>query len=57
MGKSRSEIYREALSDYLARREPSAVTRVLNELADELEADGREFAEATARRALERNEW
>ena len=26
LGKSRSEIYREALADYVARREPGAVT-------------------------------
>jgi predicted transcriptional regulator len=57
LGKSRSEVYREALADYLARREPAAVTRALDELADELAAEGGQFAETAARQALERSEW
>jgi len=36
LGKSRSELYREALADYVARRDPRAVTSALNEIADEL---------------------
>jgi predicted transcriptional regulator len=57
LGKSRSEVYREALADYLARREPAAVTRALDELADEFAAEGGQFAETAARQALERSEW
>jgi predicted transcriptional regulator len=57
LGKSRSEVYREALADYVSRREPGAVTRALDELADELAADGGEFGAQAARRALERSEW
>lgn len=57
LGKSRSEIYREALDDYVSRREPGAVTRALDELADEIAADGGAFADQAARRALERSEW
>jgi predicted transcriptional regulator len=57
LGKSRSEVYREALADYVARREPGAVTRALDEIADEMAADGAEFAAEAARRTLERNEW
>ena len=57
LGKSRSEVYREALADYVARREPGAVTRALDELADELAAEGGAFADQAARRALERSEW
>ncbi len=57
LGKSRSEIYREALADYLARREPGAVTHALNVLADELSADSGEFASEAAREALQRSEW
>lgn len=33
LGKSRSELYREALADYVARRDPRAVTSALNEIA------------------------
>ena len=57
MGKSRSEVYREALADYVARREPGAVTRALDEIADELAAEARAFTSTAARRTLERTEW
>jgi antitoxin MazE6 len=53
LSKSRSEVYRDALADYLARRDPGAVTRVLDELAGEEHA----FANEAARRTLERSEW
>ena len=57
MGKSRSEVYRDALADYVARREPGAVTRALDEIAGELAAEDRTFTAEAARRALERSEW
>jgi len=57
LGKSRSEVYREALADYVLRREPGAVTRALDELADELADDRGQFGAQAARRALERSEW
>lgn len=57
LGKSRSEVYREALADYVARREPGAVTRALDELVDELAAEHDGFAASTAWSALDRSEW
>ena len=57
LGKSRSELYREALIDYLARRDPMAVTAALNELADQLAQDHAGFVDAAARRALDASEW
>lgn len=56
-GKSRSELYREALDDYLARRDPQAITEALNALADDLAYDHRGFVEQAARGVLERSEW
>jgi predicted transcriptional regulator len=56
-GKSRSELYREALADYLARRDSHAITDALNALADDLATDGAGFVEEAARRTLERSEW
>lgn len=56
-GKSRSEIYREALAEYVCRREPGAVTRALDEVADELAAEDRSFSAEAARRTLEHSEW
>lgn len=57
LGKSRSELYREALADYLARRDPQAVTVALNAVADELAHDRAGFVDEAARRTLERSEW
>jgi antitoxin MazE6 len=57
LGKSRSEVYREALADYVARREPGAVTRALDEVADELAAEHDGFSAEAARQTLRRSEW
>ena len=57
LGKSRSQLYREALNDYLTRRDPQAITIALNELADELGDDHAGFVAGAARQTLARNEW
>ncbi|HSN91102.1 MAG TPA: ribbon-helix-helix protein, CopG family [Anaeromyxobacteraceae bacterium] len=55
--KSRSELYREAVAEYVARHEPEAVTEALDRLADEVETRPDEFSSAAARRVLGRSEW
>jgi predicted transcriptional regulator len=55
--KSRSNLYTEAVAEYVARHEPEAVTEALNQLAKKLDAGPHEFASAAARRVLERSEW
>jgi Arc/MetJ-type ribon-helix-helix transcriptional regulator len=57
MGKSRSEVYRDALADYVSRRDPGAVTRALDEIVGEISAEERAFARAAARRTLAQSEW
>jgi predicted transcriptional regulator len=57
LGKSRSEIYREALADYVERRDSAAVTSALNEIVDELAADQAGFVDRVARGTLHRSEW
>jgi predicted transcriptional regulator len=57
LGKSRSQVYREALAEYLFRREPRSVTSALDELADELAPEADRWAVEAGRRALERSEW
>ncbi len=57
LGKSRSQVYREALTDYVARCDPDAVTRELDAVADELNGDGSAFAASAARQTLGRSEW
>jgi antitoxin MazE6 len=55
--KSRSNLYTEAVAEYVARHEPEAVTEALNQLAKKLDAGPDGFAAAAARRVLERSEW
>jgi predicted transcriptional regulator len=55
--KSRSELYREAVAEYVARHEPEAVTEALNHLAKKLDTRPDEFTSAAGRRVLERSEW
>lgn len=57
LGKSRSEVYREALADYVARRDIDTVTLSLNEIADELASDAAGIADRVATDALGRTEW
>ena len=57
MGKSRSEVYRDALADYVSRRDPGAVTRALDEAADALSAEEQAFTTPAARRTLAQSEW
>lgn len=57
LGKSRSELYREAIADYIARRDPMAVTEALNRVADELADDQKGLVEHAARRVLQSSEW
>ncbi len=57
LGKSRSQVYREALAEYLSRREPRSVTRALDEFVDELAPERRDpWLDEAGRRALERSE-
>jgi predicted transcriptional regulator len=55
--KSRSQLYREALEEYLLRHDPEAITRAMDEVAARLETGPSPFASEAARRILEGNEW
>ncbi len=55
--KSRSQLYAEALSEYLARHAPDEVTEAMNQVMDELKEPSDPFVTAAARRILERSEW
>ncbi len=57
LGKSRSEIYRQALAEYIARHDPDAVTEAMDRVADLLDTRLDAFGTAAARRALERDAW
>lgn len=55
--KSRSQLYADALSEYLARHAPDEVTEAMNGVVDQLKKPNDAFVSAAARRALERSEW
>lgn len=55
--KSRSQLYSEAISEYLARHAPDEVTEAMNRVIDELEGEVDSFTKAAARRVLEQSEW
>ena len=54
--KSRSQLYSEALREYVARHSPNEVTEAMNRVCDELERPDPFVLEA-GRRILQQNEW
>jgi metal-responsive CopG/Arc/MetJ family transcriptional regulator len=57
LGKSRSQVYREALTEYVWRQEPHDVTRALDEVVAEVDPKPDAWSAEAARTALERSEW
>ena len=56
--KSRSQLYADALAEYLARHAPDEVTAAMNRVLLQLNEPGPDPALAAAtRRVLERSEW
>lgn len=56
--KSRSQLYAEALSEYLARHAPDAVTEDMDAVINQLPDSGREpFVARAGRRVLADVEW
>jgi predicted transcriptional regulator len=55
--KSRSQLYAEALAEYLARHAPDEVTEGMNRVASQVEPGADPFVVAAGWRALERSEW
>ncbi len=56
--KSRSQLYADALAEYLTRHTPDEVTAAMDAVVDQLgQATPDRFRRRAARRVLERNEW
>lgn len=55
--KSRSQLYADAVREYLARHDPDEITEAMNRLVDELGDEPDSFLEQAASRVLERSEW
>lgn len=56
--KSRSELYADALAEYLARREPHRVTSEIDAVLDEIDQEGgAPFLKAAGRRTVGAEDW
>jgi metal-responsive CopG/Arc/MetJ family transcriptional regulator len=59
--KSRSQLYSEALRDYVARHAPEEVTEAMDRVCDALQSSGESrtdsFVAAAGAAALKRTEW
>jgi metal-responsive CopG/Arc/MetJ family transcriptional regulator len=55
--KSRSQLFSDAVSEYIARHAPEEVTEAMDRVCEELGHSKDKFVSAAARRALEHSEW
>ncbi len=55
--KSRSQLYSQAIREYLRRHSPDAVTESMNRVIDELGGDEDVFVSEAAARILKRVDW
>ena len=55
--KSRSQLYTDAVREYLARHDPDAVTEALNRVCERVDSRPDPAVAAAGRRLLERIEW
>ncbi len=58
LNKSRSELYREALAEYVARHSPDAITESMDRALADLGAEAKDaFAPSAGKLRLRRTEW
>jgi metal-responsive CopG/Arc/MetJ family transcriptional regulator len=55
--KSRSQLYAEALAEYLLRHDPDAITEAMNAVCDALGPEVDPAFSTAAARVLRRTEW
>lgn len=55
--KSRSQLYVEAITEYLARHAPNSITEAMNGVCDRVGEQDTDFATAAAHRTLARESW
>ena len=56
-GKSRSQVYAEAIAEYLARHAPDSVTDTLNKVWTDLGNRDQSFSDRAARKLLRQESW
>ena len=54
---SRSQLYSQALKEYLARHSPDAITEAMNRVCDEIGDTSDPFVSRAAERILRQSEW
>ena len=57
MKKSRSQLYSDAISEYVSRHDSAEVTKALDELYSEVDSRPHRSLSEVARRVLESTEW
>ena len=57
MKKSQSELFSNALAEYVARHAPDHVTEAMDQVCAEIRVEPDAFVSAASRRVLERIEW
>lgn len=57
LSKSRSQLYTEAIDEYVNRHDPDMVTARINAVVDSLAEDEDRFVTATANSVLSQVEW
>ena len=57
LGKSRSQVYREALAEYVLRRDPESITSELDQAVAAVGAEPDPWLAEAARGTFERTEW
>ena len=55
--KSRSQLFSDAVQEYVARHSPDDVTEAMNRVCRQSEMDSDPFVSLAARRILEQSEW
>ncbi|HYU35306.1 MAG TPA: hypothetical protein VEW48_24395 [Thermoanaerobaculia bacterium] len=55
--KSRSQMYSEAVAEYVARHDPDSVTEQINAVCEQVDTRPDPFVAEAARRILENTEW
>ncbi len=55
--KSRSQVYTEAVTEYLARHDPEAVTEAMNKVCEAVDTRSEPAVSAAAKRTLQQVEW
>jgi len=55
--KSRSQLFSDAIKEYVARHTPDDVTDAMNQICAELDCHSDGFVTSSAHRILEQSEW